>query len=306
MNTTQLECFIAVANFLNFSRAAEQLRLTQPAVTHQIRTLEDELGAKLFRRTTKEVTLTPAGLQFIHDAKNILTISRRAKRRLERPSAQDIVEFPIGCHSFAPFHAFPQVLGALSARFPNLHPQLQVIPFPHLFRLLENEELEVVLGCHFQEGKRSPGVYQEVAKVPLVCICARQSPLAAQSSIRLEDLVGERLILNDPIRCPPPLARFQGELIQDRPPADLYFCGGIDEALCLAQAGLGAALAPALLPPAGESLTYLPVEGVPPVSFGIFHRARKSSPYGKALLELMRESLTSPDQNASFSVQAAN
>ena len=51
LNTTQLECFLAVANCLNFSRAAEQLRLTQPAVSHQISTLEDELGVKLFKRT---------------------------------------------------------------------------------------------------------------------------------------------------------------------------------------------------------------------------------------------------------------
>ena len=53
LNTTQLECFTEVANFLNFSRAAEHLRITQPAVSHQINTLEDELGVKLFLRTSK-------------------------------------------------------------------------------------------------------------------------------------------------------------------------------------------------------------------------------------------------------------
>ena len=50
--STQLECFLAVADNLNFSRAAEQLRLTQPAVSHQINSLEDELGVKLFNRTS--------------------------------------------------------------------------------------------------------------------------------------------------------------------------------------------------------------------------------------------------------------
>ena len=48
MNTTQLECFLAVAEHLNFSRASEELKMTQPAVSHQIRTLEEELGVKLF------------------------------------------------------------------------------------------------------------------------------------------------------------------------------------------------------------------------------------------------------------------
>ena len=52
MNTVQLECFLAVAEYLNFSRAAESLKITQPAVSHQITSLEDELGARLFIRTS--------------------------------------------------------------------------------------------------------------------------------------------------------------------------------------------------------------------------------------------------------------
>ena len=64
MNTTQLECFVEVANYLNFSKAAQQLRLSQPAVSHQINTLEDELGVKLFHRTSKSVRLTQEGYLF--------------------------------------------------------------------------------------------------------------------------------------------------------------------------------------------------------------------------------------------------
>ena len=54
MNTIQLECFITVAEHLNFSRASEILKITQPAVSHQIRSLEEELGVKLFKRTSKK------------------------------------------------------------------------------------------------------------------------------------------------------------------------------------------------------------------------------------------------------------
>ena len=55
MNTFQLTCFMAVAETLNFARAAERLNITQPAVTHQIRSLEEELEVKLFKRTTRLV-----------------------------------------------------------------------------------------------------------------------------------------------------------------------------------------------------------------------------------------------------------
>ena len=60
MNTVQLECFVTVAEHLNFSKASRVLKITQPAVSHQIRTLEEELDVKLFNRTSKSVTLTQA------------------------------------------------------------------------------------------------------------------------------------------------------------------------------------------------------------------------------------------------------
>ena len=72
MNTTQLECFLEVANCLNFSRAAERLQLTQPAVSHQIKSLEDELGVKLFIRTSKSVRLTREGHAYIPYASDIV------------------------------------------------------------------------------------------------------------------------------------------------------------------------------------------------------------------------------------------
>ena len=65
MNTVQLECFVTVAEYLNFSKASQVLKITQPAVTHQIQALEKELGTKLFLRTSKTVTLTREGVQFL-------------------------------------------------------------------------------------------------------------------------------------------------------------------------------------------------------------------------------------------------
>ena len=71
MNTIQLQCFVAVAEHLNFSRASEDLKMTQPAVSHQIRSLEDELEVKLFNRTSKSVALTQEGILFLADAQLI-------------------------------------------------------------------------------------------------------------------------------------------------------------------------------------------------------------------------------------------
>ena len=76
MNTFQLECFLAVANTLSFARAAEELNVSQPTVTHQIKSLEDELNAKLFIRSTRMVEITPEGQSFITDAKSMIMIAK--------------------------------------------------------------------------------------------------------------------------------------------------------------------------------------------------------------------------------------
>lgn len=98
MNTVQLECFLAVAEYLNFSRAAESLKITQPAVSHQITSLEDELGARLFIRTSKNVTLTEAGFMFMEDASSIIKIASSAKNRLGA-GFNDSLFLTIGCHN---------------------------------------------------------------------------------------------------------------------------------------------------------------------------------------------------------------
>ena len=120
MNTIQLECFIAVAQHLNFSRASEELKITQPAVSHQIRTLEEELDVKLFKRTSKEVSLTPEGIQFLPDAELILKTALSAKERLGRHEV--MIPFEVGCHNHMELRLLPDIFRALAAEFPPLRP----------------------------------------------------------------------------------------------------------------------------------------------------------------------------------------
>ena len=82
MTTDQLESFIQVAEHLNFARAAEVLQISQSAVSRQIHALEDELGSKLLYRTTRTVTLTPAGITFLEDAHYIMVRLKNATRKL--------------------------------------------------------------------------------------------------------------------------------------------------------------------------------------------------------------------------------
>ena len=82
MNTDQLRYFMAIAHHKNFTEAAKEFYITQPAITHQIAALEKELGTPLFKRTTRSVTLTEAGKLFAEHAKHILDQEENALHRL--------------------------------------------------------------------------------------------------------------------------------------------------------------------------------------------------------------------------------
>ncbi|OUN39630.1 hypothetical protein B5G28_04740 [Faecalibacterium sp. An77] len=71
MNTSQIQCFLTIADTLNFARAAEQLHITQPAVTQQLHALEKELGVRLFHRSTHSVRLTDEGMLFLPGLRQI-------------------------------------------------------------------------------------------------------------------------------------------------------------------------------------------------------------------------------------------
>ena len=93
MTTMQLDCFLLVAETLNFAAAADRLHVTQPAVTQQIHSLEKELNVKLFKRTTRTVKLTPEGYVFLNDAKSIQHIIGHAKKRFEETEGSELVLF---------------------------------------------------------------------------------------------------------------------------------------------------------------------------------------------------------------------
>ena len=146
MNTIQLECFLAVSDCLNFARAAEQLHITQPAVSHQIQSLEAELNTRLFVRTTRSVELTPAGFAFISDAKDILGRTRAAKARISSSDPGHISEFSIGCPGIPEQNLLPPVLRRLTEEFPRLHPLIKMGPLPIMQNQLQEEALHVLFG----------------------------------------------------------------------------------------------------------------------------------------------------------------
>ncbi len=199
MNTIQLECFLSVAEHLNFSRASEELKITQPAVSHQIRSLEEELGVKLFRRTSKSVTLTSEGILFLPDANVILKTAFSARDRLKKK--ETLLHFEVGCHSPAELRLLPPVIRSLHREWPSLRPQLHTIPFDSLFSMVENQQLHAALSL-FSGAKKTALAYRELFSCPMAFICLPDHPLAGRSALTTEMLGDYNLISS----APPPAA----------------------------------------------------------------------------------------------------
>lgn len=186
MNTTQLECFMEVANFLNFSRAAERLQITQPAVSHQISTLEDELGVKLFYRTSKTVRLTPEGEMFTQYAGEILKLSRLSKARIKEPLQPAPTRLIIGCRNPTELRFVTPALGRLRQIRPEVLPLLRLIPFDSLENLLAEGDIHMMFS--FREAASTKMRYRELTRCPVMCICAPSHPLADRSSLTVKEL----------------------------------------------------------------------------------------------------------------------
>lgn len=292
MNIFQLQCFLAVAGELNFARAAERMHVTQPAVTQQIHTLEKELGVKLFKRTTRVVRLTEEGFLFLVDAQRMVDLSERAIKRFNDPERQEVRTFSIGCYGYTPLFALSPVLRDLVQKHPDLHPRLRAGHFAVLRRLLEDEDIDVLLGFRETETKKIAASYREVAKVPIVCIGRPETGLAGRTHLHLDDLRTQKLILLYPERAQADVAQIQGQLIGGRASSDLYFCESAEAGLVLAEAGLGVVILPDLFIPSFPSFVRLPLEGVRPVSFGAYYTTLAQNSPLRDFLQILRDTLT--------------
>ena len=292
MNIFQLSCFLAVAEYLNFAKAAQSLHVTHPAVSQQIQSLEKELNVKLFQRTTRSVKLTEEGKTFLNDARQMVAISERAKKRFDSAGSRDIETLALGFYNFPCLFLLSDTLEQLRMDRPDLHPRLQVIPFQHIYQLLEDGDLDAVIGFKEASTVKISALYKELTKAPVVCVCSSRHPLAGRTEVTLEDLKQERLVLLVPPKTSLAIAQLQGQLMGKRPPSEFYFCESAEAITALVIAGYGISVLPDLLVPEMPLISRVPLTGVDPVSFGIYYKSVQRNPALKAFLACAKNCLS--------------
>lgn len=187
MDDRRLETFIVVAEELNFTRAAERLRVTQSTVSATIRGLEDEVGALLLARTTRSVALTDAGLRLLPEAKNALAALDRAR---SIASGEADLRGSLSLGTLTGFQSLN--LPALAGEFQRQHPQvdmrLEISPrgTNGLLERLRSGHLDLALVGGAE--KELDLVSWPIRSFTLAAFVSADHPLARQTSVTLADL----------------------------------------------------------------------------------------------------------------------
>lgn len=195
MNLHQLRVFCEVAETGNFSAAAEKLYMTQPAVTLQIKNLEDHYQIKFFERIGKKVLLTNEGRVLFELANQMLTLSRQTEEALADLKGLTRGTLRIASSfSFADFY-LPHLLGTFHERYPNICIQVSTGNTSKIIEdtLLHKNDIAFVA---YDPGNDKL-VTQDFLSDTLVAIVPLRHQLAGRESITLNELNRERLILRE-------------------------------------------------------------------------------------------------------------
>ncbi len=196
MFSTRLETLLMVAEKQNFTQAAQALSLTQPAVSHHIASLEEELGVKLFKRGKNRLLVTPEG-------EIVLKYARRARSLYEKmlgelsDEAKDMTKVRIGITHTSESNIITEVLGKYASE-EGTHRSITILAdtINNLYDMLSDYRIDLAI----VEGRpRDPGISALLLDTDyLVCVLSNNHPLAKRSMLTLSDIRRENLILRLP------------------------------------------------------------------------------------------------------------
>src|SRR6187455_2139111 len=196
MADKRLQVFHAVAKHMSFTKAADALCMTQPAVTFQIRQLEEHFDTRLFDRSQGRIALTPAGAVAFEYAERILALSGELDTRLKELSGQVAGTLLIGASTTIADFLLPQVLGEFKVQFPAVVPRL----FVANSESVQERVAERALDVGFIEGdSHLPTLASDVCcEDELQVVCSPSHPLADCTLVTPRTLAEHAYISREP------------------------------------------------------------------------------------------------------------
>ncbi len=242
MELRHLRSFIAVADLGSFSRAAERLHLSQPALSRQVHDLESELGVRLFDRTSRRVQVTSAGHDLLEGSRGLVLdatalLERASTLKGGRTGLLRVGASPMTLESF-----LPAFLAFYRRRLPEVAIHLVEDGGAALLDRVERGDLHLALTFPRHRGLSNRALFP----VRLLAVIAASQPLARKKTLTLRDLEGERLLLLRPEFLTRQLLEASFEVAHLRPRVVLESAAA-HTLIALAQAGYGTAVVPSHL-----------------------------------------------------------
>lgn len=195
MELRHLRYFLAVAEELNFRRAAERLGIAQPPLSSQIHDLEDEIGVRLFRRVPKGAELTEAGVAFLSAVPAVFDKVEQAVKLAQKGGRGEVGQLRVGYTGSASFNQIvPKSLLAFRRAHPNVELTLEELNSPQLLDQLGRQRLDAVF---IRPGKEPPIGFAVTLldEEPMMVVVPSGHRLARRYAVELADLKGEPFVL---------------------------------------------------------------------------------------------------------------
>jgi DNA-binding transcriptional LysR family regulator len=197
MELRHIRYFVAVAEALNFTKAATRLRLAQPALSRQVADLEDELGVDLFKRSSHGVALTAEGKLFLEEARAILQRADESVAKVRALARGEYGELQVGYVPPLDLHILPRALAEFQKTTPGVKVVLHDLGSDEICDELRNGILQ--LGLMMQPSEESTGgiEFEAIGHYPFFVAMAASHSLARRKAISLEMLAQEPLVVLD-------------------------------------------------------------------------------------------------------------
>lgn len=245
MNTLQLKYFLSAAKTLSFSVTAKEFYMTQPAISHQIQELEQELGTKLFVRNSRGVQLTKAGELFLEDAKRFLDLTETSIEKLQAINAKGDGSISIG-YLVSPCKYFlPNVIHQFHQKYPQIDINMVRLDAQSVMTSMEADSLDIYFSLiedirHFKHYN-----VRKIHQDPYCLICRTDHPCLNNFMIDYDKLATESFLMFDPERS----AYMTHQIHQvcrdlNFVPRIVQKYGSMEEVLFAVESGLGITILP--------------------------------------------------------------
>ena len=192
MQLHQLEYVLAVSKHQSFTRAAEEIKISQSSISQQISNLEEELGVSLFTRTTRSVQLTPAGSEFIKHAARIMSEITAAHQCVHEYVSVNKGHLKVGIIPVVGHYFIPHLLATFQKKYPNIQLSLIENQCDELLELLHSSEIDVAIAQQISSDYEFQ--YFPLVTDQMVVLTSAEHPLASQKSVHLKQLKNENFI----------------------------------------------------------------------------------------------------------------